>query len=88
MLSMAGTLMLIPISSLTDGWLLRLLQGPPLRWCDFCLRWWRCLWLDTNKVVMVTGSQTKENQQNPDGAHDLDYCRVGHVYPFYYEYAL
>ena len=53
--------MLIPISSLTDGWLLRLLQGPPLRWCDFCLRWWRCLWLDTNKVVMVTGLQTKEN---------------------------
>ena len=80
--------MLIPISSLTDGWLLRLLQGPPLRWCDFCLRWWRCLWLDTNKVVMVTGSQTKENKQNPDDAHDLDYCRVGHVYPFYYEYAL
>ena len=37
---------------------------------------------------MVTGSQTKENQQNPDGAHDLDYCRVGHVYPFCNEPAL
>ena len=37
---------------------------------------------------MDTGSQTKENQQNPDGAHDLDYCRVGHVYPFCNEPAL
>lgn len=40
----------------------------------------RRVWLDTNKVVMVTGTQTKKNQQDTACVDDMDHYGIAYIW--------